>query len=234
MKLGPILLVSAIGSGLLMVHPASGAPAERLPIPAGWKVDKLASGDLTGDGVNDTAVVIRRTDPKLIVKNEGLGEPQLDTNPRQLLVFEKAAKGYAQIAAATKLIPPAGSDANPCLTDPLDEGGISIARQVLSVNLHYWQSCGSWSVTSNTYGFKRQAGRFRLIGFDRMEFMRNSGEGQEISVNFLTGRKSTKPFSNEESRPKPARWSKIKPLQVFLDRLDLDACPKIDVQTYLC
>jgi hypothetical protein len=234
MKAGPTLLLAAITTGLLAVHPAIGAPAAGLPIPAGWKLDKVATGDLTGDGVSDTAVVIRQTDPKLIVKNEGLGEAELDTNPRRLLVFEKTAKGYVQIGAATKLIPPAGSDANPCLTDPLDEGGISIARQVLSVKLHYWQSCGSWSVTSNTYGFKRQAGRFRLIGYDRMEFMRNSGEGQEISVNFLTGRKSTKPFSNEETRPKPARWSKIKPQQFFLDTLELGVCPKIDSQTYIC
>lgn len=234
MKSGPSALLAAAVSGLLAASsPGAAAPAGP-PIPDGWKVDESASGDLTGDGISDTAVVIRQTDPKLIIKNDGLGEPQLDTNPRKLLVFKGTTQGFVQIAAVTRSIPPASSDANPCLTDPLDEGGIAIARQTLSVNLHYWQSCGSWSVTSNTYTFKRQAERFRLIGFDRMEFMRNSGEGQEISVNFLTGRKSVKPFSNEETKPKTARWSRIKPLQVFLETLDLEACPKIDLKTYLC
>lgn len=205
------------------------------PIPAGWQVDVSASGELTGDAALDTAVVIRRSDPKLILNNDGLGSQKLDTNPRKLLVFEKTPQGFRQIAAATRLIPPAGSQDNSCLEDPLEEGGISITRQVLSVNLHFFMSCGSWGVTSNTYHFKRQAGRFRLIGYDRMEFMRNSGEGEKVSVNFLTNRKSTSPFAIDDSIPEHPRWSRIKPQRYFLDSLDLiSGCPQIDARTYLC
>jgi len=132
------------------------------------------------------------------------------------------------------MIPPAGDESNQCLVDPLDEGGISIARQSLKVNLHYWYSCGTWSVTSRTYTFKLQGQRFRLIGFDKMEFMRNSGEGEELSVNLLTGRKSVNPFSNAESRPQPARWSTVKPPVVYLDMVGEKFCPKVDAKTWLC
>ncbi|MEQ1497080.1 MAG: hypothetical protein ABL914_00330 [Novosphingobium sp.] len=234
MKAAFTLLIAAGVSGLLGSAPADSRRAAGPPIPAGWKIDASADGDLNGDGVTDAAVVIRQVNAGLIVQNAGLGAQELDTNPRHLLVFAKTAQGFRQIAAAAKLIPPAGSDGNPCLADPLEEGGISIAKQVLSVKLHYWQSCGSWGVTSNTYRFKLQTGRFRLIGYDRMEFMRNSGEGEELSVNFLTRKKSTAPFAIDDSVPKRPRWTRIKPQRFYLDTLDLDACPKIDASTYLC
>lgn len=230
----PIALVTTIASGLLAAGAASSAAPAGPPIPAGWKVDETAIGDLTGDGINDTAVVIRNTDPKLIVMNEGMGEPQLDANPRRLLVFKRTAQGFVRIASNDRMIPPAGDEANQCLVDPLDEGGISIARQSLKVNLHYWYSCGTWSVTSRTYTFKLQGQRFRLIGFDKMEYMRNSGAGEELSVNLLTGRKSVKPFNNEEPRPQPTRWGTVKLPVVFLDGVGDKFCPKVDAETYLC
>lgn len=234
MKPGLVLLFTAATSGLLASGAAISAAPSGPPIPAGWKVDETASGDLTGDGINDTAVVIRKTDPALIVMNEGMGEPQLDANPRRLLVFKRTAQGFVQIASNDRMMPPAGDEANQCLVDPLDEGGISIARQSLKVNLHYWYSCGTWSVTSRTYTFKLQGQRFRLIGFDKMEFMRNSGAGENLSVNLLTGRKGVTPFNNEESRPQPTKWGKVKPPVVYLDMISEKFCPKVDARTYLC
>jgi hypothetical protein len=179
-------------------------------------------------------VVIRGTDPKLVIENDGLGTPQIDTNPRQLLVFEKTPQGFRQISAATKLVPPAGRKDMPCLEDPLAEGGISIIKQVLLVDLHHFLSCGSWGVSINKFKFKQMSGRFRLIGFDHMEFMRNSGEGEEVSVNFLTSRKSTTPFAIDDSIPRRLRWSRIKPQRYYLDTINLDSCPVIDAKTYLC
>ena len=235
MRIGPILLLAALVSGLTTSGPLSSRRMAGPPIPTGWKLDATAIGDLTGDAVSDTAVVVRQDNPKLVRSNDGLGSPQLDTNPRQLLVFERTPQGFRQIAAATKLVPPAGSLDTPCLDDPLAEGGISIAKQVLSLNLHYWLSCGSWGVASNKFHFKRQGTRFLLIGFDRMEFMRNSGLGEEVSVNFLTNRKSTTPFAIDDSIPKRLRWSRIKPQRYFLESLDLvSGCPQVDARTYLC
>ena len=194
----------------------------------------MASGDLTGDGINDVAMVIRRDDLKLVIHNDRLGASELDTNPRRLLVFAGGAAGYRQIAATDRFIPPADSEDSSCLEDPLAEGGIAIARGMLSVKLHYWLSCGGWGVTSNMFKFRREGERFRLIGFDRTEFIRNSGEGEESSVNFLTSRKSITPFAIDDSVPKRLRWSRIKPQRYYLDSIDFAACPPIEKFTYLC
>lgn len=230
----PTTLLAAGVAVLLGASPGEGTPAARPPIPADWKMDTSATGDLTGDGVDDMALVIRRMDPKRVVHNEGLGTPELDTNPRQLLLFEKTTAGFRQIAAATNLIPPAGSQDSPCLEDPLAEGGISIARGVLSVQLNYWLSCGSWGTAIKTYKFKQISGRFRLIGFDRTEFMRNSGLGEDVSINFLTNRKSATPYAIDDSVPKRLRWSRIRPQRIYLDTLNIRACVPVDAKTSLC
>lgn len=233
MKAATTLLLAALAANL---HGAAAArsPVAVPPIPAGWNLEATATGDLTGDGVNDTAMVVRRIDPTRIVRNEGLGTPELDTNPRQLLVFEKTASGFRQLAAANTVVPPAGTAESPCLEDPLVEGGLSIARQVLSVQLNYWLSCGSWGASADIYKFKRMSGRFRLIGFDHTEFMRNSGQGEEVSVNLLTGRKGTARYANDDSVPKRWRWSRIKPQRIFLDTFDIRACVPVDAMTSLC
>lgn len=234
MRAGLILLLSALAPGLVVSTSAKSRRMAGPPVLAGWTIEASASGDLTGDGISDTAVVIRRVDPKLIIHNDRLGQQELDTNPRQLLVFERTPQGFRQIAVASKLIPPAGSKESSCLEDPLAEGGITIARKVLSVTLHYWLSCGSWGVTANTYKFRLESSRFRLIGFDRMDFMRNSGEGEEVSANYVTGRKSTTPFAIDDSIPKKLRWTRFKPKPVYLDTLDINACPQVDANTSLC
>lgn len=234
MRARPILLFAALAPCLLVATSAQSRRLAGPPIPAGWAADASASGDLTGDGISDTAVVIRQVDPNLIIHNERLGQQALDTNPRQLLVFERTSQGFRQIAVATKLIPPAGSEENSCLEDPLAEGGISIAGKVLSVTLHYWLSCGSWGVTANTYKFRLKSSRFRLIGFDRMEFMRSSGEGEKVSANYLTGQKSTTPFAIDDSIPRKLRWTRFEPKPVYLDTLDINACPQVDARTSLC
>lgn len=227
------LLVGVVAV-LFGASPSEAVPAAPPSIPAGWKVEASATGDLTGDGVGDTAVVIRQTDPRLVVHNEGMGNPELDANPRQLLVFQRTATGFRQVAAATNLVPPAGTPDSRCLEDPLAEGGISIARQVLSVQLNTWLSCGGWGTAINTYKFKRVSGRFRLIGFDRTEFMRNSGLGEEVSVNFLTSRKSATPYAIDDSVRRRLRWSRIKPQRIYLDTFDIRACVPVDAKTSLC
>ena len=180
------------------------------------------------------AVVIRSTDPNLIQSNDGLGQERLDTNPRRLLVFERVKGGFRQIASADHLVPPAGSMDTPCLVDPLDDGGIAVSRGVLSVDLRYWTSCGGWGSSTNSYKFRLQGGRFRLIGFDHIEFMRNTGEGEKISVNFLTLRMKRNPWSIESSVDGPARWSRIRPQRYYLDTLDISECPEIDDTTAMC
>lgn len=229
-----LFALAAALAGLFGTAVIAAKPLPQPSIAAGWKLDTSASGDLTGDGVRDVAMVVRGDDPKLIIRNDRLGQSELDTNPRRLLVFAGTGSGFRQIAASDRFIPPAGDAESSCLEDPLAEGEIAIARNVLSVKLHYWLSCGGWGVTANTFRFRLERGRMRLIGFDRMEFMRNSGEGSRLSANFLTGRKSTTAFAIDDSIPETLRWSRFKPQRIYLESLYRDACPQLDQTTPLC
>jgi hypothetical protein len=213
---------------------ASATTAAAPTAPVGWKVVSTVSGDLTGDGKPDLVQVIQRADLKLVIRNEGLGSDVVDTNPRRLLILARAGAGYQRLAAVNGFIPPAGDAETPCLADPLEEGGIAIARGVLSIDLRYWLSCGSYGVTGTTFKFRHEAGRFRLIGFDRMEFMRSSGQGEKVSVNFLTSRKAVTPFAIDDSIPERLKWTRIAPQKHYLDRLNLSACLPIDAVTTLC
>ncbi|HEY8603033.1 hypothetical protein [Tsuneonella suprasediminis] len=231
-RLALCLLTAAVAAAV--AAPAAAATADGPAIPSGWVEDMRASGDLTGDGQPETVLIIRATDPARVIANDGLGADSLDTNPRRLLVFEKAADGFRQIAAGDHVVPPSGSEDTPCLVDPLEDGGLSVSRRVLSLNLRFWTSCGSWGTSGNTYKFRLEGNRFRLIGFDRTEFMRNTGRGEQVSVNFLTLRKKTSPYSIESDAPGKARWSSIEPQRYYLDSLDIGECPQIDRETYLC
>lgn len=56
-------------------------------IPKNWKVLSKVQGDLNGDKQTDLALIIENTDPKNIVTNESLGNPQLNLNNRKLLIL---------------------------------------------------------------------------------------------------------------------------------------------------
>lgn len=189
-------------------------------VPQGWKVDLSAEGDLNGDGRADAAIVIRQQDPAKIVRNEGLGASELDTNPRQLWVLLRQGRSYRVAAVNRDWLPPAGDPDNPCLEDPIG-GGLNIKNGRLKVVLHYWSSCGTWGVQNNTYTFRLEGRRFRLIGLDKQVFMRNSGEADTVSINYLTGRQKTVTGENMfEGQPnrRRERWRNLSgPTHWYLD-----------------
>jgi hypothetical protein len=73
------------------------------------------------------------------------------------------------------------------LDDPLSEGGVAIEGGALRVTLGFFASAGSWTTSTTTYTFRHQNGRFELIGFDRDETQRNTGETSGTSINYSTG-----------------------------------------------
>jgi hypothetical protein len=159
-------------------------------IPKGWRVIFDRSGDLTGDKKPEIVIVIEEQDKSKIINNDRLGSQTLNTNPRRLIILTPAAKGHRQIQSVEGFLPPEGDAESSCLADPLMEnGGIEIKKGVLIVTLNYWLSCGSYGVTKDIFRFRQQGSRFRLIGKDTKSYSRSSGEGEEISINYLTGRK---------------------------------------------
>jgi hypothetical protein len=196
----------AIPEAVYPALPKTAASAEGF-VPAGWALESQASGDLNGDGVADLAIVLRGKDPKNVVSNEGgLGENPLDTNPRILTVaFGGAAGGYALALENRTLIP---RRTDPVMADPLEDGGISIERGALKVRLHLFMSAGGWGMSTTTYAFRHRDGRFSLIGFDREEVQRNTGETRSVSVNYATGKMKIETGSIERDAKK-ARWKTL-------------------------
>lgn len=182
-------------------------------IPKNWKVLSKVQGDLNGDKQTDLALIIENTDPKNIVTNEGLGNPQLNLNNRKLLILFKAPQGY-RLVASNYSLPTEGDKESPCLADPLGEGDpLTIKNGLVKINLHYWLSCGSWSVYNNAFTFRYQNQSFKLVGYDTDYFHRASGETSAKSINFLTGKiKNTTgggEFENQD-QAKQVSWSKLK------------------------
>ncbi len=175
-------------------------------VPRGWLLEKEFSGDLNRDGIADRVLLIRQNDPKNVIKHDALGENPFDSNPRILAVVfgRSSGAGYALALENHTLIP---RREIPAASDPLeDPGGIAIERGALRIKLHHFMSAGGWSAWTVAYTFRHQNQRFELIGLDRSEMMRNSGEEREISINYSTGRMSITTTSMEDDTKKRVRW----------------------------
>jgi hypothetical protein len=180
--------------------PKQAASAEGF-VPAGWTLEKQISGDLNGDGIADLTLLLRQNDPRNIVTHTILGENPLDTNPRILaVVFGRAAPAGFVLALENHTLIPRREV--PAVSDPLEEGFVKAERGVLRVKLHYWSSAGSWGTHSNEFTFRYQNRRFELIGYNRSEFMRNTGESRDISMNLSTGRMSITTTSTKDDKSK--------------------------------
>lgn len=158
-------------------------------VPPGWKLEAQAKGDLNGDGVPDLAFVLHDADPKNVVANAGgLGADPLDTNPRILAVaFGLKGGGVYHLALENHALIPRRTE--PTVEDPFDaDSGIGIARGALHVTLNFFANAGSWTTSNTTETFRWQKDRFALIGYDRTETDRSSGEMQGVSINYPAGR----------------------------------------------
>ncbi len=156
--------------------------------PKNFKVLKRVAGDLNGDGTADAAVIIQGTSKKFLNKNEGFGGPIFDTNPRILFILfkEPSAPGFRLAEQSNSFIIPPDS---PTMTEPFQD--MSIKKGVLSFLFEEFYSAGSWSMSNRTYKFRYQTGEFVLIGLDKTDVRRNTGDVETRSYNFLTGKVKT-------------------------------------------
>lgn len=194
-------------------------------VPAGWKQVARATGDLTKDGSDDEVLVLEQTVAANLIPNDSLGAPQLNLNPRRLLILANTAAGYQPLLSRDDLLPSEHDAEVPCLADPLlEQGGIAVRGGKLMITLGYWLSCGSYGVTTDTFTLRLEGERFRLIGFDRQSFSRNSGEISETSINYLTAKKKTTSGKNEfEESTAVEEWTKLADLPPFyLDEIRLN------------
>ncbi|PJK12313.1 hypothetical protein CO613_11690 [Lysobacteraceae bacterium NML07-0707] len=188
-------------------------PALAVHVPSGWEVTREAVyGDLNRDGRADVVLVLQA-----LGKTTKSADEEGEEKPRWLRVLVNNGGGYRLLAESTDLIPSNDADVDPCWSDPLDE--ISISNGKLEVNFNYWSSCGSYGVSNSKYLFREEGGRMRLIGYDRQEFSRSTGEEDRVSYNYLTGRKKTVEGGNvfDEKARSRERWERFPRQPYYLD-----------------
>ena len=174
--------------------------------PKDWHVLAKAEGDLNADKIPDTVLVVEETDPKKIVKNEGMGPPMLDKNPRRIMVLIREGDLYRNAGQSDQLIQE--KNPAPCLDDPFSR--VEVKNGLLKLSLSSFSSCGGWGSSRTVLTFRFEDGRMRLIGEDSDEFMRNSGEKTISSINYLTGKQKVISGLNEFEPSKPkTHWETL-------------------------
>jgi hypothetical protein len=184
-------------------------------IPAGWKIMGEAEGDLNGDKKKDSVLVIRAAQEKFLNKNEGLGGDIFDTNPRILAVLFWENDRYQLAVQSNSFIVMADS---PTMEEPFQE--VNIVKGILEFNFQIFMNAGGWGMSNHLYKFRYQKGAFALIGADRNDIQRNTGESEDRSYNFLTGKVqittgniSGKP--KDKTRSKTYRSKTLKTFETF-------------------
>lgn len=160
-------------------------------VPNGWKVISNNVGDLNRDGIDDVVLVTEETNPANFKKKpeESLGPSILNLNPRRLIILLRSSSGLKEVLRRDDLLPSENTEDMGCLDDPLANGGVSIARGNLVIELQDSRSCGSYGVVNEKFTFRSQGIRFQLVGYDRSESSRSTGERSEYSTNYLTAKK---------------------------------------------
>jgi hypothetical protein len=169
------------------VLPAQAAEANGF-VPQGWLIDSKSEGDLNKDGLVDILLVLRGNDPKNVLKNQGYGASELDTNPRMIAVAFAGGEGkpYTLALQNHTLIP---RHEQATLDDPFDNTSPpTIARGAFSISLGMFANAGGWDMSNSTLTFRYQNSRFELIGFEESTVRRNTGAMTNTSANFATGK----------------------------------------------
>ncbi|MDR3613297.1 MAG: hypothetical protein P4L53_07010 [Candidatus Obscuribacterales bacterium] len=175
-------------------------------VPSGWKVLAKASGDLNGDKLGDVALVIQGNFSKYKQKSSDLVTGIFDTNPRMLLILlnNPGGKGF-RLAKVTRNI--VGCADVPTMSEPLQK--IAIKNGVLEVHVESFYSAGGWSASNTVYKFQLRDDKFVLIGAERKETQRNTGEETSYSYNFLIGKLKLEKGIVESDAKKDISWKKI-------------------------
>lgn len=184
-------------------------------VPQGWLLEKSLQGDLNGDGRADLAMVMREKDPeKVLAASADGGDRDFNTNPYRIAAafLEADGKTYRLIMENHMLIP-RHRDRN--LADPFQD--LSVHGGSLFVYLSHFANMGGWGAATLKYQFRHQQGAFHLIGYERIDTQRNTGEVATVSINYLTGRVK-KGAGTIESDKETASWSRLR--QAPLLRID--------------
>ena len=162
-----------------------------------------AAGDLNGDGIADLAIIATPADSaNMRVRDDGY--VYNFNQPLLAIYFGDKDGGYTLWRDYDNVVP-ARPDEYLSITPSLK----ITPRGTLVVSLEYFATMGGWDAPTYSYTFRFQNGDFYLIGRDEEHRIRNTGELERESYNFLTNKKQhiTDSF-NKRVKPRE-RWTTI-------------------------
>ncbi len=207
-----------IGNGQSFQYPSvrkSGISANSF-VPSGWHILDSAEGVLRPNGPNDLVLILQHTDSVSILNDDFGVEITVITQPRMLVVlfFDSASKIYRLAEQNNLFVLPHDSEN---VEDPYDN--VTIKKRVVSLSFQYFALSGSWYATNTTYKFRYQNDAFFLIGADRFDMHRGTGEWEKRSYNFLTNqcKESSGDLENDrlKKRTRSFRSSSLKTWKTF-------------------
>lgn len=177
-------------------------------IPKNWILISKAEGDLNNDGYNDLAFVIQSTYKRNIYKNKReLGSKTIDLNPRIFAIYFKdpiSGKYNLRIQKNRFIL----IKDSPIMEEPFEDIKIN-NKGVLIIYFNIWYNAGSWSTVRHIYKFKFYNNKFKLIGYDRNELIRNTGETTDYSYNFLTNKMKISKGNVSNDEPYSIIWKNM-------------------------
>ena len=227
-RLSLILAAFVVTSAYLSAAeaPLTLPPAAQAYLPAGWKVLKMAQGDLNADGMADLVFVREETDLKKITERDDGYE--LNGNPRVVVTLLAEKDGYRKVGEYPKFIPPEYTLEFDNYLDRFKE--LKVAKGVITFEFEWFATAGTYWTSHESFKFRLEAGKLRLIGSEEDSFSRNQGDRTLTSTNYLTGKRKIinghNAFDEKESYSKTT-WENLdskKP--VYLE--DLPPCGRKD------
>ena len=168
-----------------------------------------AEGDLDKDGVKDLVIIATPDNEENFIIDDG---DTIDANVPILAIFKGKKDGsYTPWRQYDEALPP-----KPGLFVSIYFSLDINDRGVLKIGLEYFASAGSYGSTNCSFVYRFQNGDFFLIGEDNTSFMRNSGEAETYSYNYLTHKRQLVKFNMFDDKVKPREtWSNLpkKPLK---------------------
>ena len=160
--------------------PKSGREMQHV-LPDAWQVLSQASGDLNGDGYEDLAFAAQSPVKETIVLNDGFEGDTLQINPRILGIYfgKRHGKFKKALQSNTFII----NRLTPAMDEPF-QGLQILPNGDLQVYFYIWpcRECTSW--TSHEYTFRYQNEAFELVGYQKSETNRVSGDATDTVIDF--------------------------------------------------
>ena len=164
--------------------------------PENWEIISKATGDLNQDGYDDLAFFCRKNTSKQEDKEKNYH------NIYFAIYWGDRDDVFTKYRVYAGLVSPQDD----CLSYEYLDVSIS-DRQILTMYVRIFLACGSWTNPNFSVKYRFQDGKFYRIGYDSKTFHRASGEGSDVSINYLTKKMKSTSFNVFENEDRETTWS---------------------------